>query len=136
MRIGGALVIAVVLCASVGCSKEEPPAPAKAEQEQAEGAFEDSLEYTEEQMAEDDPRTRIRGALEKIGQGDKVPENASLEELQALLDEKVEKGIIPEEHAKKLLKVLESADEHNKRLERLDEELFGENVYGLENRGH
>jgi hypothetical protein len=131
MRFRGALMIAVVLCASAGCSKDDPPAPVEADE--VEGALEDSLEYTEKQMAADDPRTRF---LEKIGQGDEVPEDASLEELQALLDEKVEKGIIPEEHAKKLLKVLESADEHNKRLERLDEELFGENVYGLENRSH
>ena len=51
------------------------------------------------------------------------------EQLQALLDEKVEKGIIPKEHAKKLLKVLQSADEHNQRLERMDQQLFGENTY-------
>ena len=119
-------MVAAALCASAGCS--EDPAPTTVEQVEGDkGAFESSLEYTDEQMTADDPGARIRGALE-------MPENASLEELQALLDEKVERGIIPEEQAKKLLKVLESADEHNKRLERLDEELFGENVYGLENR--
>ena len=63
------------------------------------------------------------------GADDEIPEDASLAELEALLDEKIERGALPEEHAKKLLKVLESADQHNKRLERLDEQLFGESSY-------
>ena len=115
------------LCVAVGCTKPEPQESQPVEE--AEGAFEDSLEYTEEQMAADDPRVRIRGALEKLGQADKIPEDASLEELQAIVDEKVEQGIIPEGHAKKLLKVLESADAHNRRLEQMDEQLFGENAF-------
>ena len=120
-------MVVAALCAVVGCSKSKAAPVVEVEEEP--GVFEDSVEYTEEQMAKDDPRARIRGALEKIGQGEKIPEDASLEELQALLDEKVEKGVIPKEHAKKLLKVLQSADEHNQRLERMDQQLFGENAY-------
>lgn len=123
----GLLMAAAALCASLGCSgKDEPAAPPEAARS---GPFEDSLEYTEEQMAADDPRKRIRGALQELGQDDEIPEDASLEELQALLDDKVDKGVLPRAHAKKLLKVLESADNHNKRLERLDQQLFGENAY-------
>ena len=129
MRTGGILIAIGLLCAA-GCTSSNADAPEEPPSAEAESApFEDSLEYSEEQMAADDPRERLRGALEKIGQGDKIPEDASLEELQALLEEKVEKGIIPEEHAKKLLKVLHVTDAHNKRLEQLDAQLFGENSY-------
>lgn len=98
-------------------------------EEQPESPFEDGLEYTQEQMAADDPRTRIRAALKELGHDDEIPEDASLAELETLLDQKVDKGMIPQAHAKQLLKVLESADEHNKRLERMDVQLFGENAY-------
>ena len=116
-----------MLCAAAGCTRQDSQEPEPVEE--AEGAFEDSLEYTDEQMAADDPRARIRGALATLGQADEIPENASLEELQAIVDEKVERGIIRKEHAKKLLKVLESADAHNRRLEQMDEQLFGENAH-------
>ena len=49
-------------------------------------------------------------------------------EPEALLDEKVERGLIPKEHAQKLLKVLQSAEHHNRRLERMDEQLFDDNA--------
>ena len=129
--MGGILFRIAVLCAVAGCSNStaEPPGPRGLEREQPEAAFEGSLEHTAEQMAADDPRNRIRGALQQLGQDDEIPENASLEALQALIDDKVEKGHIPREHSKKLLKVLESADAHNKRLENLDQQLFGENAY-------
>jgi hypothetical protein len=35
---------------------------------------------------------------------------------------------IPREHAEKVLKVLESANEHNDRLERMEKELFAEDT--------
>jgi hypothetical protein len=35
---------------------------------------------------------------------------------------------IPREHAEKVLKVLESANEHNDRLERMEKELFAEDA--------
>lgn len=121
-----------VLFLAVGCGQEIPSGPLglePIEPTEAAAPFEDSLDYTDEQMKADDPRTRMRHALDRLGQGDKVPEDATLEELQAMIDEKVDKGIIPREHAQKLLKVLESAEAHNKRLERLDEQLFGDNAY-------
>ena len=116
MRIGGLLFAAAALCALIGCTEPEPSGP---------------LGLTPPDAPEDelDPRARIRGALEKLGHDDEIPEDASLAELEALLDEKVQRGTLPEEHAKKLLKVLESADQHNKRLEDLDQQLFGESTY-------
>lgn len=132
MRLGGALIVVGLLCAPAGCSPSEPlepSGPLGLESEEAPAVSEDSLEYLEERMAEDDPRARIRIALRKDGQKDDIPKDASLAELEALLAERVDEGIIPKEHAKKLLKVLESADAHNERLERLDEELFGGNAY-------
>jgi len=116
MRIGGILVAIAALCMPLGCSEPEPSGPLGLAPPEA----------AEEQL---DPRARIRGALQKLGHADEIPEDASLAELEALLDEKVERGVLPQEHAKKLLKVLESAEQHNKRLERLDQKLFGENAY-------
>ena len=119
-----------VLCATAGCSigKAEPSGPLGLTPEDVgrEASDDDLMNYGQEQIDADDPRNRIRSALQKLGQEDKIPENASPEELQALLEEKVEKGLIPREHAEKLLKVMESAHAHNARLERMDQELFGD----------
>ncbi len=126
--MGEILLFAGVLCVSMGCSKSEAE-PGGLETEEAKAPLEGSLTYAEERMTADDSRARIRGTLQELGQGERIPEDATLEELQALLDEKVDKGLIPKERAKRMLKVLQSADAHNERLERLDQQLFGENAY-------
>lgn len=95
----GALIVTVGFCAAIGCSEEEPSGPLGLE------------------------------PLEEIDQGDEIPKDASFEEVQALLDEKVDKGLISKEHAQRVLKVVESADAHNQRLERMDQQLFGEDAY-------
>jgi hypothetical protein len=126
MRFGGTLFFAGVLCASAGCSKGnvEPSGPRGLDP-----AENDLMVYGQEQIEADDPRNRIRRALRTLGQDDKIPENATQEELEALVQEKVDKGAIPKDSAEKLLKVLQSANAHNARLERMDQELFGENTH-------
>ncbi len=86
------------------------------------------MNYGQEQIDADDPRNRIRATLRKLGQEGKIPEDATPEELEALLEQKVENGLIPREHAEKLLKVMESANAHNARLERMDQQLFGDSA--------
>lgn len=123
MKTGGCWALG--LLALVGCSRGTAETPPVEETEVAATA-DDLMEYGEEQIAADDPRARMRGALEKLGHEDQIPEDATQEQLQALVNDKVEKGLIPKEHAEKLMKVMETANARNDRLERLDQQLFSE----------
>ncbi|MEM7135536.1 MAG: hypothetical protein AAF500_03105 [Myxococcota bacterium] len=128
MKVGGILMLALFVL--VGCSQRAGDEPPRSESTaEATAPHDDLMEYGAAKIAEDDPRARIRNALDKIGHANDVPEDATEEELEAILDEKVDKGLIPREHAEKLMKVLETANARNERLERLDEQLFGENTY-------
>ncbi|MEM7436813.1 MAG: hypothetical protein AAF436_16790 [Myxococcota bacterium] len=128
MKVGGILMLG--LFALAGCSRNAGDEHAQSETAEAAAAPNDDLmEYGEEQIAKDDPRARIRDALDQIGHASDVPEDATEEELEAILDEKVDKGLIPREHAEKLMKVLETANARNERLELLDQQLFGENTH-------
>jgi len=59
-----------------------------------------------------------------------APKDSSAAELQSPLDEKVAEEVDEEavrtERAKKVLKVIESAEAHNRRLKRTDDRLFNE----------
>lgn len=127
MRGWGKWGALAALCLGLGCGQEIPSGPLGLEP--IEPPTDAPASNTGEPMRADDPRARMRHALDRLGQGDDVPEDATLEELEALIDEKVDQGIIPRDHVQRVLKVLESAEAHNQRLERLDEQLFGENAY-------
>lgn len=115
---------ALGLLALAGCSRGE----ANAAPAEVVAAVEPSglVEYDAEDVSRDDPRERIRGALAELGHEDQIPDDATQEELEALLSEKADTGLIPREHAEKVLKVLQTAHARNDRLERLDQQLFDE----------
>ena len=75
-----------------------------------------------------DPRERMRTALRKLGHEEQIPEGASLEELEAVIDRQVKNGAIPEQSAEQIKTTLGAAEQRERRMQRLDEELFDPNA--------